>query len=350
MSEPRDWDILAKYLANEASAEEIREIQVWINSDPDNRLMVERLRASFAISPVQEEASDLNAMWSRIAAEVGRSKYGITRERPRRSWLESMKQALSLRPGWSFRPVLMTALAMAVVVALVWYPYQAYWGGPEMMFVRAPLGQTVNVELHDGSRVVLDAGSELRHPAEFTNGSREVTLTGQGYFQIARDEFRPFRVTAGRGTVEVLGTAFEITCWHHSSTVVTVKEGRVRFRRSESPIQESVVLTDNQMSQIYADGSPSSPAGVDASRRLAWLRDEVYFDDVPLIEVLDRLHRWHDVRVLVSEDGVLDERVTIHLVKSDLQGSLDLIGQIIGMDAMSEDGVYEFVRRGSGSN
>lgn len=350
MSEPRDWDILAKYLADEASAEEAREIQNWINSDPENRLMVERLRASFAVSPLHEESSDLNAMWSRIAAEVGRSKYGITREKPPHGWIEAMKQTLSLRPGWSFKPVLMTALAMAALVALVWYPYQAYWGGLEMTTVRAPLGQTFDVELHDGSRVVLDAGSELHHPVEFADGSRQVTLEGQAYFQVKRDESRPFRVTAGTATVEVLGTAFEVTSWDESSTTVTVEEGRVRFGRSDAPERQSVVLTANQMSRLDAGGAPSSPTGVDASRRLAWLRDEVYFDDVPLADVLDRLHRWHNVRIVVSESTLLDEHLTVHLVKPDLQGSLNLIGRILGVDAVPENGGYRLVRRGGGAN
>lgn len=350
MSEPKDWDILAKYLANEATAEESREIQSWIDSDPENKLMVERLKASFAITPLQEDASDLTAIWSQISAEVRRSKYGIRREMPRRTWIESVKRALSLRPVWSFRPVLTTALAVAAVVALVWYPYQAYWRGPEMMTIHAPLGQTVNVELQDGSQVVLDAGSELRHPAEFTGESREVTLAGQAYFQIKRDESRQFNVIAGNGTVKVLGTAFEVICWSGSSTMVTVAEGRVSFGRSESSARESVVLTANQMSWLGPVGTPSSPTEVDASRRLAWLRDEVFFDDVSLKDVLDRLHRWHNVRILVSEDGVLDERVTVHLVKSDLQGSLELIGRILDLDATSENGVYKFAPRGSGSN
>lgn len=348
MSEPKDWDILAKYLANEASAEEVREIQSWIDSDPENRLMVERLQASFTVSPLQEEASDLDAMWNRIAAEVGRSKYGKTRERPRHGWIESMKQTLSLRPGWSFKPVLMTALAMAAVVALVWYPYQAYWDGPEMTTVRAPLGQNVNVELHDGSRIVLDAGSELHHPVEFAGGPRQVTLEGQAYFQVQRDESRPFQVTAGTATVEVLGTAFEVTSWEKSSTTVTVEEGRVRFGRSNSPEGHSVELTANQTSRLDASGNPSSPAGVDASRRLAWLRDEVYLDEVPLREVLNRIHRWHDVRVLIPEDSLLDERLTVHLLKSDLQASLDLIGRILGMDVVRENGGYRFARSGIG--
>lgn len=350
MSEPIDWDMLAKYLADEASAEEAREIRSWIDSDPENRLMVERLRASFAVSPLHEEASDLNAMWSRIAAEAGRSKYGITREKPRHGWIEAMKQTLSLRPGWSFKPVIVTALAMATVVALVWFPYQAYWGGTEMTTIRTPLGQTAIVELHDGSRIVLDAGSELRHPVEFADGSRHVTLKGQAYFQVKRDESRPFRVTAAAATVEVLGTAFEVTSWDEASTTVTVEEGRVRFVRSDTHLVQSVVLAANQMSRLDARGAPSSPASVDASRRLAWLRDEVFFDDVPLADVLDRLHRWHDVRIVVSESSLLDEHLTVHLVKSDLQGSLDLVARILGMDVVSGDGGYTFVRRSSGAN
>lgn len=350
MGEPRDWDLLAKYLANEASPDEVRDIQRWIESDPENKLMVERLRASLAVLPAHEDATDLNAMWSRVAAEVGRTKYGRTGQRQKRSLLGSIKQALSPRPVWSFKPVMLTALASIAVVALVWYPIQTFRNHPGMISVHAPLGQTVSVELQDGSRVVLDAGSELHHPLEFAGGSRLVILEGQAYFHVQHDESRPFRVIAGTTTVEVLGTAFEVTSWDKASATVTVEEGRVRFGRSDAPDEQSVELTTNQMSQLNADGYPSTPARVDASRRLAWLRHEVYFDDVPLADVLDRLHRWYDVRVTVSDNALLKEHVTVHLVKPDLQGSLELVGRILGMDAVRENGGYRFVRRGNGAN
>lgn len=350
MSEPRDWDLLAKYLSHEASPDEVRDIQSWIESDPENERMVERLRASLTVLPAHEDATDLNAMWNRIAAGMRRSEYETTSQHQKRSLLGSIMQVLSPRPGWSLKPVMLTALASIAVVALVWNPFQTFWSGPEMISVHAPLGQTVSVDLQDGSRVVLDAGSELRHPLEFTGGSRLVILKGQAYFRVQHDESRPFRVIAGTTTVEVLGTAFEVTSWDRASATVTVEEGRVRFGRSDALDEKTVVLTADQMSQLNADGYPSTPARVDASRRLAWLRHEVYFDDVPLADVLDRLHRWYDVRITVSESALLKEHVTVHLVKPDLQGSLELVGRILGMEAVRENGGYRFARRGNGVN
>lgn len=342
MSEPQSWDMLARYLANETTAEEAAEIQAWMDSDPENRLMVQKLKASFSVT-VDEDASDLNALWSKIAQEVGRSKYGIARTSSRKSLFEWIRQAISARPVW------VPVGAMAVLLAVAWLPYY-YWKSPDLLTVEVPFGERLTVDLQDGSRVVLDAGSRLLYPEQFADDSRHVTLSGQGYFQVSPDAARPFVVTAGYGEVEVLGTAFDVQSWDDSPVVVSVAEGRVKFARVRGDGDQSVVLGADQVSTLGSAGGPTSPTTADVSRRLAWMRDEVFFDDAPLSEILDRLRRWHSVAFSVPDPTLLDERLTLHLFKSDLSGSLELITRLLNLEMSREDASVRLTRRDDAAN
>ncbi len=350
MSEPQNWDLLARYLANEASPAEVTEVQAWMASDPKNQFMVQKLRASFSIDVAEDEVSDLNALWSKIAQEIGRSKYGISRARSRHSIADWITRFLPPQPVLSLRSVLLPAAAMAALLVLVWIPYQMLWKSPGMVEVNVPLGERTTLALNDGTRVVLDAGSQLLYPEQFADGSRQVVLQGQGYFQVTRDASRPFIVTAGKGEIEVLGTAFDVRSWDGSPMIVSVETGRVKFGLVGGGANRFVVLEAHQSSTLGTDGSPTPPSTVDVTRRLAWLRDEIFCDDVPLSDVLDRLRRWHDVEISVSDPALLDEHLTLHLVKSDMQSSFDLVGRLLGLDLVRDGNSYQFVRRTGEAN
>jgi ferric-dicitrate binding protein FerR (iron transport regulator) len=345
MREPQSWGMLARYLANEASPEEAKEVQAWMASDPENQLMVQKLKASFSIAAAEDEVSDLNVLWSKIAHEIGRSRYGLTRATSRHSFVGWLRHFLSPQPVLSFRSLLLPAAAMVGVLALAWIPYQFFWKSPDMVEADVPLREQMTVDLNDGTRVVLDAGSQLQYPEQFADNSRHVVLRGQGYFQVARDAARPFVVTAGHGEIEVLGTAFDVQSWDSSLVIVTVEEGRVKFERARGGAGQSVVLEARQSSTLGSSGGPTPPATVDVTRLLAWMRDEIFCDDVPLSAVLDRLRRWHNVEISVSDPALLDERLTLHLVKSDMQGSLELVTRLLGLNVVGDANSYRLVRR-----
>ncbi len=343
MGEPRNWDMLARYLANEVTPEEATEIQAWIDSDPENQIMVQKLKASFSIADT-EEASDLNVLWNEISREIGRSKYGIAHTPSRLGLFEWLRRAVAARP------ILVPAAVMGMLFALGWIPYHFIWDSPAMLTVAVPFGERKTVDLQDGTHVVLDAGSQIQYPEHFADDSRHIRLQGAGYFQVTRDATRPFVVTASDGEIEVLGTAFDVQCWDETPVVVSVEEGRVKFGRLRSAADQSVVLVANQSSELSADAGPTPPITIDVSRRLAWMRDEVFYDDTRLADILDRLHRWHTFNFTVSDPTLLDERLTVHLFKSDLQGSADLLAQLLGLEVVRDATTIRLTRSKSRSH
>ena len=91
---------------------------------------------------------------------------------------------------------------------------------------------TIEITLCDGTRVWLNANSELEYPSAFAAGSREVTLRGEAYFEVAKDAARPFVVRTPSARVEVLGTSFNVLAPSAEECVATLVEGRVRLADS----------------------------------------------------------------------------------------------------------------------
>lgn len=102
-------------------------------------------------------------------------------------------------------------------------------------FLTVPRGGEFTMTLSDGSRVWLNAESELRFPLQFASGRRKVFLTGEAYFEVEKDTEHPFIVEVNGSEIEVLGTGFNVRSYRNEGRVVTtLAEGNVCFRSADS--------------------------------------------------------------------------------------------------------------------
>ena len=109
------------------------------------------------------------------------------------------------------------------------YDESAITGRLEYNTLTVPVGAEYNLVLSDGTKVYLNAGSELRFPVAFVGDVREVYLNGEGYFEVAKDSTKTFKVHAADMTAIVLGTSFNVKAYSdqgHAET--TLEEGHVR--------------------------------------------------------------------------------------------------------------------------
>ncbi|MDX1548166.1 MAG: FecR domain-containing protein [Rhodothermales bacterium] len=173
----------------------------------------------------------------------------------------------------------------------------------------APAGQTLAVELPDGSEVQLNSASTLTYRDGFGAGSRTVALEGEAYFDVVTAE-APFIVESASGTVTVLGTEFNVRA-REAATVVTVAEGTVRVapRRAET---QAVVITAGQTARLAApDAAPERLDDAYAAYALAWRAGGFKFADVALGEVIREIERRFDVRIAVENNELLDDPVAL---------------------------------------
>jgi transmembrane sensor len=162
----------------------------------------------------------------------------------------------------------------------------------EYNMMTTPVGGKYELVLSDGTKVVLDAASSIRYPVTFAGNERRVEITGQVYFEVAHRKAKPFRVTVGGQTVEVLGTHFNINAYDDEPTIATtLLEGRVNVTKGGQnvilkPGQQSVVK-DNMLTVIEAN----------TEKAVAWKNGYFRFNDEKIESIMRELSRWYGVEV-----------------------------------------------------
>jgi transmembrane sensor len=164
-----------------------------------------------------------------------------------------------------------------------------------------PKGGQYRLALPDGSQVWLNAASSIRYPTAFTGTDREVEITGEAYFEIAKNPSMPFRVhtvnhlgDADPMTIEVLGTHFNVNAYADEDAVrTTLLEGSVRIEKG----RHSGLLKPGQQAQLRPTGEIRWIPDADVEQATAWKNGVFEFDGEDLLVIMRQISRWYDVDV-----------------------------------------------------
>lgn len=162
-----------------------------------------------------------------------------------------------------------------------------------------PRGGQYKLLLPDGTTVWLNAASSITYPTAFTGDNRTVKVSGELYFEVAKDKSRPFHVLANGMEVEVLGTHFNINAYNDEPAIkTTLLEGSVKVTKNA----ESVILKPGQQASISHSSHISNPIPVETDEVMAWKNGTFFFNRTPFSEVMRQLSRWYDVDVLYEKE------------------------------------------------
>ena len=161
--------------------------------------------------------------------------------------------------------------------------------------ITTPLGGKFKVALSDGTRVWLNAGSSLRYPVAFAGRQRQVWLSGEAYFEVAKQSGKSFLVEAGAAEVQVLGTRFNVNAYGDETLVrTTLTEGAVKM----SAAGQSRILKPGEEASINKSNGKMKVAFADVEMALAWTRDLFLFDNTNIKSIMRDVSRWYDVEVI----------------------------------------------------
>ena len=302
--------LLDRYRAGELAPDERARVEAWLRSHPaDAQLLREGPAAALGGT-----GAGTDAAWQRLSARLDATP--VDQLAPRRAAKTAIGAPMRVRP-W-LRHVAGVAAAALVVVAGT-----AVWRATRGGSIEAPLGRDVTALLPDGTRVTLAAGSTVRWTGAFGTDTRDLTLTGEGYFDVVHDEQRPFRVRTRDAVAQDVGTRFVIRAWPELPAVeVAVEEGLVALTDTlHTQIAQATVLQAGQRGRLERGAVRVS---ADADAVLAWTRGELVFDNRPLIEVLPAISRRFDVQ-LVADPALRDRRLTARFTAQSLQNVLDAL-------------------------
>jgi len=158
--------------------------------------------------------------------------------------------------------------------------------------IETPRGGKYQLQLPDGTKVWLNAASSLRYPVAFSGSTRDVELTGEAYFEVAKDKTKPFTVNASSQKVTVLGTHFNINAYKDEPRIATtLLEGSVKVTYGES----HALLVPGQQSSLR--GEQLTVAKTDTYLATAWKDGKLAFLRTDLKTVLRQISRWYNIDV-----------------------------------------------------
>lgn len=179
-----------------------------------------------------------------------------------------------------------------------------------------PKGTFYHLVLSDGTKVWLNADSKIKYPVSFGKDKREVSLHGEGYFEVAKDSTRPFIVSTEKMDVKVLGTTFDVNTYEdEGKSFVVLVEGLVEVSAGKG---ESRIITPGHMAEVnmYDTQAKIQISKCDAEHYIAWKNGNFSFRNASLTEILKRVSRYYDVTVI--REQVFEEEYYTGDVSSDV--------------------------------
>ena len=164
------------------------------------------------------------------------------------------------------------------------------------------------LELSDGTKVWLNSDFELRFPVTFVGDRRNVEIEGEAYFEVAKDEGKPFHVLANGVDIKVLGTSFNVMAYR-GHTITTLVEGKVCLTYKD----ESVLIVPDWQAEVIAETGKILMREVDARNFTLWKDGVFYFENAALETIAERLSQWYDVNIIFNDEALKKLRYSVEM-------------------------------------
>lgn len=284
--------LIINYLSKEISQDELDTLRAWIMESDANR----------------DYYMQLQDIWNSASTKADiefNSELAYQRFLSRISALQ--EETPKTRKLFFIRPPFQWAVAACVAFLLGGLSFSFYSSKiDENKFysVSVPLGAKSKVELPDKSVVWLNAGSTLRYQQNFGQKTRQVSLIGEGYFEIAKNAAMPFTVKANEVSVKVLGTKFDVRAYPDDKQLdVTLLQGSIGLSTIYKP-DSSMRLVPNQRAILNKVNHGVSISRFQASNAAAWTKGEIIFDEELFGQIVRRLEREYNVTINVKDESI----------------------------------------------
>jgi len=193
--------------------------------------------------------------------------------------------------------------------------------------ISTPNGGQYQLELPDGSLVWLNATSSIHFPTSFAGKERRVEITGEAYFEIAKNRDMPFVVSVNGAEVQVVGTHFNVNAYNDEDNVkTTLLEGSVKFVNDGN----ISILKPGQQAQLTNERTTKVVSNVDVDEVIAWKNGMFDFENAGIETVMRQLSRWYDVEIEYQgkTDDLFIAEMRRNIKLSDALKALELTGKV----------------------
>lgn len=171
-----------------------------------------------------------------------------------------------------------------------------------------PAGQRARLSLEDGTVVWLNAQSTLTYPAQFSGKKREVTLTGEAFFDVAKNPKKTFIVSTQHVEMKVLGTQFNVYSYPNTDYIRTdLLEGSVMVNQKNTP-EKNVILHPSE--QVIIKNGKMFLSKIENSDYFLWKEGIYAFNNERLLDIIEKLQLYYDVKIIVKDPQIFNVKYT----------------------------------------
>jgi transmembrane sensor len=295
-----DWDLAAKNLAGETNKIDRENLQKWEQEDPEHSHELARLDDAWTLSGNEKVLYkiDENKAWINVSSKI------VNKEK-------KSTHRTSLRI-LSFPFVKMAAgfLLLAAIAAGLYMVTGKLHSSSGMMTVSNEESNALIFKLPDGSQVSLNKGAKLDYPVRLNDPTREVSLSGEAFFEVKPNPLKPFIVHTQNASVKVLGTSFNVAAYKETDEVkVVVETGKVELQPDMQGVQK-VVLEKGNFGSYHSNESKADKGTNSDINYLSWKTHMIRFDETPLQKVTEVLNRTYHSEINLSGQQLKNCRFT----------------------------------------
>lgn len=192
--------------------------------------------------------------------------------------------------------------------------------------LNVPRGGEYKIVLSDGTYVHTNAESRLTYPVVFTGDKREIYLAGEAYFDVAKDSLRPFIVHTPCGTVEVVGTQFNVNTYEKDQTTVTLKQGSVKVY-TDPRRADFQALVPGQQAIIRPQAIQT--LNVQVEEFTSWAEGIYEYSNTSLETIVKQLSRWYDVNITFKNKQLRERKFAGVIFRNQsLQQAVDILSKV----------------------
>lgn len=361
MTQENFWILFSKRIAGEASPEELQELDKMMREHPEWNYASQNLELLWQTNPEPDTQADADAFLAHLQRMDDKGvdfnttpAYNIPAE---------------LLPArrTNLRKIIYTGISIAASLLLVfWFVNRekntgkTSGGGTiarQVNEVSTRYGSKSQVQLPDGSLVWLNAGSKITYGKEFGKKIREVTLSGEAFFDVVKDADHPFVIHASSIDIKVLGTAFNVKAYpEDEKTEASLIRGRIEVSIRSRPNDKIILspneklVVDNKSMKVQQKDEEEENVPMIAVNKLKvnpvdstiaetqWIENRLVFDNESLRELAVKMERWYSVEIEITDSVLMEKRFT---------GKLDNENIEQAMDALRYTTPFRFERKGN---
>ncbi|MBC7687929.1 MAG: FecR family protein [Aquabacterium sp.] len=342
MNDERTWLLLSLQLSGEASPEEIEELKTLLTEHPEQTIRAEVLRNLWATKNEPATASHTESAFNRhlqrLSNHLSQPVLLYEHNDAANTEQNNEEKKVVTNPG-KYRGILWAAsvAAAVIIVALLALNHtnnkQVLKNELAANVVTTRPGSKSKVQLPDGTQVWLNADSKISYKNNFLGDIREVTLSGEAFFDVVKDKTRPFIIHTGSIDLKVLGTAFNVRSYPNEKTTETsLIRGSVEILLHNNPDKKYILkpneklVVNNSITKAAGSKNQDENTGQDqqimtlskilfdkqdsSNIETRWTNDLLDFDGTPFANIVTELERLYKVRFIIKDEKLKQVRFT----------------------------------------